>query len=69
MVDDGGWWMMAPRSTDNTTWHLVEDMEKIREHLGIDRWLVFGGSWGSTLALAYAETHPQRVKVRPSLKP
>jgi proline iminopeptidase len=46
---------------DNTTWHLVEDMEKLREHLGIEEWLVFGGSWGSTLALAYAETHPQRV--------
>src|SRR5580698_2152768 len=46
---------------DNTTWHLVEDIERLREHLRIDRWLVFGGSWGSTLALAYAETHPQRV--------
>ena len=46
---------------DNTTWHLVEDMEKLREHLGIESWLVFGGSWGSTLALAYAETHPRRV--------
>lgn len=46
---------------DNTTWHLVEDMEKLREHLGIVTWLVFGGSWGSTLALAYAETHPKRV--------
>ncbi|MFO7276342.1 MAG: prolyl aminopeptidase [Pseudomonadota bacterium] len=46
---------------DNTTWHLVEDIEKLREHLGIERWLVFGGSWGSTLALAYAETHPDRV--------
>jgi proline iminopeptidase len=46
---------------DNTTWHLVADMEHIREELGIDRWLVFGGSWGSTLALAYAQTHPQRV--------
>ncbi|TQS44733.1 prolyl aminopeptidase [Cryptosporangium phraense] len=45
----------------NTTWHLVEDLEKLREHLGIDRWQVFGGSWGSTLALAYAETHPGRV--------
>jgi proline iminopeptidase len=45
----------------NTTWHLVADMERIRETLGIDRWLVFGGSWGSTLALAYAETHPKRV--------
>lgn len=46
---------------DNTTWHLVADIERLREHLGIERWLVFGGSWGSTLALAYAETHPQRV--------
>ena len=46
---------------DNTTWHLVEDMERLREHLAIQRWLVFGGSWGSTLALAYAETHPERV--------
>jgi proline iminopeptidase len=46
---------------DNTTWHLVADMERLREHLGIDRWLVFGGSWGSTLALAYAESHPRRV--------
>jgi proline iminopeptidase len=47
--------------TDNTTWHLVADMEALREHLGIERWLVFGGSWGSTLALAYAQTHPTRV--------
>lgn len=46
---------------DNTTWHLVEDIEHLREHLGIPRWQVFGGSWGSTLALAYAELHPQRV--------
>ncbi|MBU6377252.1 MAG: prolyl aminopeptidase [Gammaproteobacteria bacterium] len=46
---------------DNTTWHLVADIERLREHLSIDRWQVFGGSWGSTLALAYAETHPQRV--------
>ena len=46
---------------DNTTWHLVEDIEKLRQHLAIDRWLVFGGSWGSTLALAYAETHPESV--------
>jgi proline iminopeptidase len=43
---------------DNTTWDLVADMEKIRELLGIEQWVVFGGSWGSTLALAYAETHP-----------
>lgn len=46
---------------DNTTWHLVADMEAIRVHLGIERWQVFGGSWGSTLALAYAEKHPERV--------
>jgi proline iminopeptidase len=45
----------------NTTWDLVADTEKLREHLGIEKWLVFGGSWGSTLALAYAETHPERV--------
>jgi proline iminopeptidase len=45
----------------NTTWHLVADIERLREHLGIERWQVFGGSWGSTLALAYAETHPARV--------
>lgn len=46
---------------DNTTWHLVEDMEKLRQHLGIEQWLVFGGSWGSTLGLAYSQTHPERV--------
>jgi len=46
---------------DNTTWHLVADMETLREFLGIERWLVFGGSWGSTLALAYAQAHPGRV--------
>ncbi len=46
---------------ENTTWDLVADMEKLRAHLGIDRWQVFGGSWGSTLALAYAEKHPDRV--------
>jgi len=45
----------------NTTWDLIADIERIREELGIDRWLVFGGSWGSTLALAYAETYPERV--------
>ncbi len=45
----------------NTTWHLVADMERLRNDLGIERWLVFGGSWGSTLALAYAQTHPDRV--------
>lgn len=45
----------------NTTWHLVEDIERLRAHLGIERWQVFGGSWGSTLALAYAQTHRERV--------
>ncbi|HEX8458701.1 MAG TPA: prolyl aminopeptidase [Pyrinomonadaceae bacterium] len=47
---------------DNTTWHLVSDIERIRELLGIESWVVFGGSWGSTLALAYAQTHPARVR-------
>jgi proline iminopeptidase len=47
---------------ENTTWHLVEDIEKLREHMGVESWHVFGGSWGSTLALAYAETHPARVR-------
>ena len=46
---------------DNTTWDLVADIEKVREMLGIQKWLVFGGSWGSTLSLTYAETHPDRV--------
>lgn len=46
---------------NNTTWDLVDDMERIREHLGIDRWQLFGGSWGSTLSLAYAQQHPDRV--------
>lgn len=46
---------------ENTTWDLVADMERLRNHLGIEAWQVAGGSWGSTLALAYAETHPQRV--------
>jgi proline iminopeptidase len=45
--------------TDNTTQHLVSDLERLRKHLGIGKWLLFGGSWGSTLALAYAEAHPQ----------
>ena len=46
---------------DNTTWALVADMERLRAHLDIERWMLFGGSWGSSLALAYAETHPDRV--------
>ena len=47
--------------TDNTTWDLVADIERLRGHLAIDHWQVFGGSWGSTLALAYAQTHPDKV--------
>ena len=47
---------------DNTTWHLVSDIEKIRTTLGIDRWIVFGGSWGATLSLIYAQAHPDHVR-------
>lgn len=47
---------------ENTTWDLVSDLEVLREHLGVSRWVVFGGSWGSTLALAYAQKHPDNVK-------
>lgn len=46
---------------ENTTWDLVSDIEKLRQHVGVDKWIVFGGSWGSTLSLLYAETHPERV--------
>lgn len=46
----------------NTTWHLTSDIERIRAKLNIEEWMVFGGSWGSTLAIAYAEEHPERVK-------
>lgn len=63
LFDQRGCGQSRPHASlvDNTTWHLVADMERLREHLGIKRWLVFGGSWGSTLALAYAQTHPERV--------
>ncbi len=47
---------------ENTTWNLVSDIEKIRNHLSIDKWVVFGGSWGSTLSLAYSQTHPDSCK-------
>ncbi len=47
---------------ENTTWDLVSDIEKLRQHLNINRWVVFGGSWGSTLALAYSQTHPDSCK-------
>lgn len=46
---------------ENTTWHLVEDIERLRVHLGIEKWHLFGGSWGSTLSLAYAQRYPERV--------
>jgi proline iminopeptidase len=46
---------------NNTTWHLVDDMERLRKHLGVSRWQLFGGSWGSTLSIAYAQSHPDRV--------
>jgi proline iminopeptidase len=63
VFDQRGCGRSRPRASlvDNTTWHLVADMDELRRHLGIERWLVFGGSWGSTLALAYAETHPKCV--------
>ena len=63
LFDQRGCGRSTPYSSlvDNTTWDLIEDIEKLREMLGIEKWLVFGGSWGSTLALAYAVTHPERV--------
>jgi proline iminopeptidase len=63
LFDQRGCGQSRPHASlvDNTTWDLVEDMEKLRQELDIERWQVFGGSWGSTLALAYAETHPERV--------
>lgn len=63
LFDQRGCGQSTPHASlvDNTTWHLVDDMEKLRKHLNIERWQVFGGSWGSTLALAYAETHPDKV--------
>ena len=47
---------------ENTTWDLIKDIETLREKFGVEKWYVFGGSWGSTLSLAYAETHPDRVR-------
>ena len=63
VFDQRGSGLSTPHAelAENTTWDLVGDIERIREHLGIDRWQVFGGSWGSCLGLAYAETHPERV--------
>lgn len=64
LFDQRGCGRSSPHASleGNTTQALVADMERIREHLGIDRWLLFGGSWGSTLSLVYAETHPERVR-------
>ncbi|MEU9565199.1 prolyl aminopeptidase [Streptomyces sp. NPDC048161] len=68
LFDQRGCGRSTPHAADpttdmalNTTEHLIADMELLREHLGVDRWLLFGGSWGSTLILAYAERHPERV--------
>ncbi|KAA2258097.1 prolyl aminopeptidase [Solihabitans fulvus] len=68
LFDQRGCGRSTPHASDpatdmrhNTTEHLIADMERLREHLGIDRWLLYGGSWGSTLALAYAERFPHRV--------
>ena len=68
LFDQRGCGRSTPHASDprtdmsvNTTEHLLADMERLREHLGIERWLLFGGSWGSTLILAYAERHPERV--------
>ncbi|MGN9822130.1 alpha/beta fold hydrolase, partial [Streptomyces sp. SD11] len=68
LFDQRGCGRSVPHASDpatdmrsNTTWHLVDDMERLRKHLGIDKWLLHGGSWGSTLILAYAEQHPERV--------
>ena len=63
MMDQRGCGRSTPHAElrENTTWDLVADIERVRERYGIDKWLVFGGSWGSTLALAYAAKHPERV--------
>src|SRR5687767_15828764 len=64
LFDQRGSGQSTPHASleENTTWALVEDIEKLRAHLSVETWHVFGGSWGSTLALAYAETHPGRVR-------
>ncbi|QSQ13298.1 prolyl aminopeptidase [Myxococcus landrumensis] len=63
LMDQRGCGRSTPHACleENTTWDLVEDLERLRLHLGIERWMLFGGSWGSTLSLAYAQTHPERV--------
>jgi len=64
MFDQRGCGQSTPHAElrENTTWDLVNDIEKLREHLGIEKWVVFGGSWGSTLSLAYSQTYPERCK-------
>ena len=64
LIDQRGAGKSTPFASlnNNTTWHLISDIERLREKLKIDKWVVFGGSWGSTLSLAYAITHPERVK-------
>ncbi len=64
LIDQRGCGKSTPHAElrENTTWDLVSDMEAVRRQLGIEQWVVFGGSWGATLALAYAETHPERVR-------
>ena len=61
MFDQRGCGKSTPHAElrENTTWDLVSDIEKLRQHLGIEKWVVFGGSWGSTLSLAYSQTHPE----------
>ena len=63
LFDQRGCGKSTPNASldNNTTWHLVSDIEKLRDMMGVEKWQVFGGSWGSTLALAYAEKHPERV--------
>jgi proline iminopeptidase len=64
MFDQRGCGKSTPHAElrENTTWDLVNDIEKLREYLGIEKWVVFGGSWGSTLSLAYSQNHPERCK-------
>ncbi|KAJ7593267.1 proline iminopeptidase [Mycena floridula] len=64
LLDQRGSGKSTPSASleENTTWDLVKDIEQLREHLSIEKWNVFGGSWGSTLSLAYAQAHPTRVK-------
>lgn len=63
LFDQRGCGKSTPNASleENTTWHLVADVERLRQMMGVEKWLVFGGSWGSTLALAYSQTHPERV--------